>query len=855
MSKASSEMKVGLPAGLVRTLFSSWVWRMAWRDSRSQRIRLVVFAVAIVAGITALVATHSLKASLERGIQSQTKELLGSDLRISARDPFGEETVEILSQMAVKVSYETAFPSMVKFANGEARLLQIRSFTGEYPFYGRLESNPVDAVDLLKGTGGILLESSVLEQFQTQVGDEVEFGGKALPIIGEVVKGAPKASRFTGFAPEAYVSQRVVEESNLLGSNSLASYSLHLKVGGSLSGEALKTKVLDSFPEELSQTWRLETPDDRSETLERALEMLQKFLSLIALASLVLGAIGVAGAIHAHISRRTRTVAILRCMGAPAQLAAAIYFAQAISLGVLGAFGGACLGVGVQILTLMGFGDLLPVYVEKTVEWKVVARTTFTGFGICCAFALIPLWRVRWISPASALRDQADSGVKWRRRWLLQYPLIGILFGGLVYLNEPDWMTSVVILMVLLLAFGVLGGLAKILVWLARRLLRLNWPYVMRQGVANLYRPGNQTLLFMLSLGLGTFIIVTILLVGKLTQEAIGQVDSESAPNLYLVDVQPEQVDEVQTVLADSGLSAMEDAPMISMRLTEVNGTPVRELKDIPRWINRREFRSTYRSQLSQSERLVGGKWHQSVPVDFASRVAVAEGRLVTPLSLERDIADDLNVKLGDTLTLDVQGMPIVAVVTSLREVDWGQMNLNFFMVFPPGILDQAPAFHVITTRAPDAVSSGQFQAKLATALPNVSAIDLTPILNELRAITQTMSLVISILASFTVLAGLPIFLGTMLNGRDTRLEECRLFRILGASTRQIRSILTTEYLALGSLAAATGLVLAAIANVAISLYVFDLRSVSYLPDITIAGTAFLVVLGLSVITGRLLDQ
>ena len=178
---------------------------MAWRDSRAQRIRLVVFSLAIVFGIAALVAIHSLKASVQRGIEDQAKSLLGSDLQISSRESISDRDIAKLTELARDISRETSFPTMLRFSNGGTRMVQIRGIEGAYPFYGKVETRPTDAWSKLPGESGILLEPALLDQFQAKIGDAVEFGNLSLRILGVVEKPAPRASRFSAFAPEAYV--------------------------------------------------------------------------------------------------------------------------------------------------------------------------------------------------------------------------------------------------------------------------------------------------------------------------------------------------------------------------------------------------------------------------------------------------------------------------------------------------------------------------------------------------------------------------------------------------------------------------------------------------------------------------
>ncbi len=823
-----------LPSTLVGGLFHRWTWRMAWRDSRAQRQRLLVFALSIVSGIAALVAIHSLKATLEEGIETQAKALLGSDLQITSRAPFKDGQIAAFTARAQRISRETSFSSMLYSPGADAaRLVQVRGLTGDYPFYGEVETSPAGAWAELRTRSGILLEPTLLDQFGAKVGDTVRLGTLDLPILGTMLKPPPRSGRFSGFAPEAYVRHDDLERTGLLDTTSLAFHHLHLEVS---NPEEVKD-IRKMFPK---AGLKHETPEGRRESLNRVLDNLEQFLGIVALVALVLGAIGVAGAIHAHIARRVPTVAILRCLGCPGNLAFGIYLAQVIALGAVGAVLGALIGVVLHTGTILYFRDQLPFAISAAPVWGVVARSTGAGLAVCCGFALLPLLRVRRIAPSATLRDgiaEETSRWAWLRPWPV-YLLLVVLLASLAVLNSASWKRALWMVGALAVAFVLLAVTAKGLIWLARRAIRPGWPYLLRQGLSNLYRPRNQTLLFLLSLGLGTFLLLTILLARNLLLERLNVQSFDDSPNLYLVDVQQDQVEGVTKILGEVGLPILQSAPMITMRIKSVKGVPIAELRrdgDTPRWVLQREYRSTYRAEPTASETLVAGAW-----------VAKADDPLGTvPVSLEEGIVDDLNVVIGDEIVLDVQGVPITAKVTSVRKVDWSRFNLNFFMVFPPGVLEGAPGFHVLTTKIPESSSSGELQRRLVKEFPNVSAIDLTLILETVRSIISKVELVVQILAGFTLAAGLLILTGTLLNGRDQRVRESVLLRTLGASGAQVRWIFVIEYAALGGLSALSGVLLAAAANAALAIFVFE---GSPWPDpvllaVALGGSAILAVL------------
>ncbi len=832
------------PGGIWTALVDAWTWRMAWRDSRTERYRLAIFSLAIIAGVAALVSIHSLKASLKRGIATQAKALLGADLQITSHRPFAADEIADLSARGRRIAQEVSFSSMLYFPDSDAaRLVQVRGIEGDFPFYGAVRTTPPEAWGRLHSEPGIVLERATMEQYKAKEGQRVKLGALELPILGAIDKPPPRGNRFGGFAPEAYVRLSDLDRTGLLAQTSLASFHIELELRGGADAQAIKREIADAYPD---AGWRMETPEDRRETLGNALDNFEQFLGIVAIAALVLGAIGVAGAVHAHVSRRVPAIAILRCLGCSADRAFAIYLVQTIAIAAPGAAAGCAFGMGLHALVIALFRESLPVAIDARPEWIAAGETTFSGFAVCCCFAVLPLLRIRRISPSSTLRDgaaPADSSSSWRT-WPV-YLVLAALLVALALLGDPHWKRALSLVAGLGAAFAILAGLARGLVFLARRAVRPRWPYLLRQGISNIHRPRNQTLLFLLSLGLGAFLLCTILLSKNLVSRRIDLPQFAESPNLYLIDVQPDQVEGVSAIVKSQRLEVIENAPLVAMRIRSVRGVPVRELEkrgSIPKWVLQREFRSSYRDRLNATEKLVAGNW-------FDPGFTLGAP---TPLSLEEEIAKDLHVGVGDELTLDVQGVPIKARIASLRKVDWSRFNLNFFMIFPPGALDRAPGFHVLTTRLPAGRSSGELQRALVQAFPNVSAIDLTLVLETVRGILEKVERVLSVLAGFTVLAAIPILAGALLNGRDQRIVEGVLLRTLGASASQVRAILTIEYATLGALSATAGLLLAAAANYALAIFVFKVDPTL---DARVLAGGFAITTGLAVAGGLFLSR
>ncbi|MFN7138962.1 MAG: FtsX-like permease family protein, partial [Limisphaerales bacterium] len=363
-------------------------------------------------------------------------------------------------------------------------------------------------------------------------------------------------------------------------------------------------------------------------------------------------------------------------------------------------------------------------------------------------------------------------------------------------------------------ALLVLFLVAQLIVWLVRK---LNWralPFEWRQGVASLHRPNNRTLLLMVSLGLGTFLILTLHLVQHSIVQELMPENQSSKPNAVLFDIQADQKEGILNVLEEQQLPALAVSPVVTMRLAAVKGRSTEELlkeHKIPRWILRREYRSTYRDHLVSSEQMVAGEWVTS---------ASPEDEPI-PVSVERGIAEQLGVKLGDELEFDVQGIPIKTKIANLRKVDWRRVQANFFVVFPTGVLEEAPGFFIVTTRITDAEQSAAMQRAVVKSFPNVSTIDFTVVLRVVEGIVEKISFGIRFMAMFTVFTGIILLITAVLNSRFQRLRETILLRTMGASSGQVLRIQVIEFFLLGLLASVTGIFLALGAQFLLTKFIF----------------------------------
>lgn len=827
-----------------RAILDSWVWRMAWRESRTRRRRLLLFGSSIVLGIAALIAISSFRDQVMSAIEDQARTLLGADLVLAGRTRFGAEEDALFRTMGGRQARETDFSSMALFpASAGTRLVQVRAIDVEFPFYGELEAEPADSVMRWKSEGGALVEETLMAQFSAKVGDEIRIGDLRLRVAGRLRKVPGDSLVFATLAPRVYLRQSDLPHANLLREGSLARYKVYFQLKDGESAEALVKSVkprLDAL--RLGHT----TVSRRKEDLGDSMENLSNFLSLVGFVALFLGGIGVASAIHTHVKEKLPGIAMLRCLGAGTAQTFSIYLVQAIALGVIASVAGALLGVVIQLLLPRVLGDFLSVRVPFALGGWNLLKGMAIGFAFSVVFALLPLLEVRRASPLTALRLAAGTERRPGRRWEtgLVYLLILGASIGFAVTHTDKWRQGLGFVAGLVGAFALLTGVAHLLVVCVRRWTPEFLPFVWRQGLSNLHRPNNRTTLLLLSLGLGTFVLLTLyltqsMLVGQLMREGGG-----TRPNAVFFDIQPDQRDGMRELLKSQGVPVLDEAPIVTMRLAKLKARTIEDLlsgtnRSIARWALRREYRSTWRSDLSDAETLISGVWHP----------AYDPAREVTPVSLEEGIARDLGLGLGDEITFDVQGVPLSTRVASLRRVDWRRVQPNFFVVFPPGVLESAPAFYVAVTRTASAQQSAALQRAVVEKFPNVSSIDLTLVLNTLDSILQKVSLAMRFMALFTVATGLLVLAGAILVSRHQRMRESILLRTLGASGAQIRRILVAEYVSLGLLAAVAAGAMSLAAAGLLAHYVFRISlSLHVLPILA----ALVVVPVLTVVTGLL---
>ncbi len=830
--------------------------RLAWREGRAGMRRIGAYAASVALGVAALVAVHSFSGDVIRSIREESQLLLGADLRLSSNTPISDSVGAIADSVAAeggRLSRVTGLVSMVYApGSGATRLTQVRGVEGGFPLYGRVQTTPPGIWSRLGEPGIAIVDEAIPIQLGVGVGDTLQVGTSSFVILG-TVRGLPTDIGFqSAIGPRVFVARDELAASGLLEFGSVARHHIYLRMPAGEDPEDVEDRHWRFFR---NQAVTSVTSQDQARRLTRGTRVLAWFLRVVGLTALLLGGIGAASAIHVYVKEKTTSVAVLRCIGARERSVFNAYLLQAVALGLIGSVAGVVGGIGLQRLLPLLITDVLPVTVEARVDRTAVVAGLVTGMAAAALFALVPLLRIRGIAPLQALRADFEPEATARSR-LDRVFAFAALVGGMLLLSlwqAPEPEHGFAFAGGLTAALLLLYGTAVALTRLTRRYFPARASYAVRQGVANLFRPQNQTAAVMLALGLGAFLITTVLVVQSSLGRALSVDGGQDQPNLLFFDVQPDQRDGVTGLVAAAGGGPVELTAVVPARIASLNGRPAAEiLRDRSdggpaRWAVRRLYRNTSRAELSDTEELVAGRWWGEGAAGDRSADGDNGDDPPDGLSLDADLADDLRVGIGDRITWDVQGVPVTTTVENLRQVDWERFDINFLVVAEPGVFDQAPRSYLGLARIVDPNARARMQRNLVLSLPNVSVLDLALIQEALDTILGRVGGAIRFLALFIALAGVVVLVGSLSTSRYQRMRESALLKTLGARRAVVRQVLLAEYTSLGMLAGLAGALLGVLSAWALVVFFFELDF--HLPLGRVAGV-WLLVVALTVVTG-----
>ncbi len=820
-----------------------WLFEMAWRDSRRNRSRLLLFISAIIFGIAALVAIYSFRYNLENDINAQAATLIGADLAVSGNHPADVAIKPLLDSLGDEKSEERSFVSMIYFPKSSGtRLVQVRALQGGFPYYGSLETTPVQAGQSFKNGKMALVDKTLMLQFNAKVNDSIKVGDVTFLIAGVLNKAPGQTGVSSNIAPIVYIPLQYLEQTGLSKKGSRITYSFYYKFDNKPVNMDKLIKSIDPRLDKAELNY--DTIESRKESTGRSFGDLTHFLSLVGFIALLLGCVGVASAIHIYIREKIASIAIMRCLGVKASEAFLIYLIQIVGIGIIGSFIGALSGTLIQHFLPVIMKDFIPFTISTDMSWLAIGQGILLGVIISILFALLPLISIRNISPLNTLRISYEdiNLVRDPLRWLV-YALIILFVVTFTFFQLNSWLASIFFTIAIGIAFMILAFIAWLLMKVMKAIIQNSWSYLWRQGFANLYRPNNQTIILIVSIGLSTAFICTLFFMQSMLMKQVSLSSSGNQANMILFDIQTSQEKAIADLTRQQKLPVLQQVPIVTIRLEKINGKTAEDVKKDPKSkISRHafsnEYRFTYRDTLTPSEKVIKGDW-----------VGKADAGKEVPVSIEDGFSKRNHIGVGDHLVFNVQGLSMPAIVGSVRQVNWNKIQTNFQVVFPAGVLEDAPQFHVLLTHVPSTKASALFQQAVVRKFPNVSVIDLGQVLVVIDDLLEKIGYIIRFMSAFSIITGIVVLIASVRISKYQRIQESVLLRTLGASRKQIFAITALEYLFLGALSALTGIVIALSGSWLLAKYSFEIPfGISLVPAIAL----FFVISVLTVIIGLL---
>lgn len=776
----------------------TFVLRMVWRETRAVWRRLLFFYICVAVGVGAIVALRSIIQNVRVTLVGEARALFGADVMVTSNRPWQEATLSAIAAAASGVPrldvVETS--TMVRPEREDrrtARMVELKGVEPGFPFYGTLElasGRPYDHA--LLRDGGVIVQRDLLLQLGLDVGDRLVIGGTPFT-IRDVVEREPgrQVSTFT-LGSRVFIDLDALGDAGLLGFGSRAFYRILLRTGD--DGVALQRQLTSAIDDPFVRVRHYRWAEN---DINGELATAEDYLSLVGFVIVVLGGIGVWSVTRVFMQQKIRSIAILKCLGASARQVLATYVVQMAVLSVAGGL----TGIALAAIALAAIPDHLVALLPSgrpALTVSAALQGVAVGLLVSVLFALVPLLETRAVKPLLLLR--ADSAPTARRRDRLawaSYLAVGAGLAGVAAWQAGSLEAGAYVV-------AGLGVLAAVLHAGSGLLVRTLAPatrsplFALRHAVISLGRPGNQTRVVLLTVGLGAFFILAVQHVQANLLNALSIELSDESPDMFLIDIQRDQEEGVRALVDSRALAPAKFIPVLRARVTGVAGRDITldAYEDVRRRGLGREYVITYRSHLEDNEVLDEGElWDGPVPPGGEPEVSIEEG-----------IAER-GVRIGDRMRFDIAGRSVEARVSSIREVDWSEArNGGFMFVFRPGPFEDAPRTFIALVRAPrDPAARAALQRDLVAAWPNVSAIDVREILRTIQGVVENVTLAITIVGVIALGSGMLILIGAVAMTRFQRHYESAIYRTLGASTKRIAAMVAVEYGLLGTLAGVLG--------------------------------------------------
>lgn len=800
-------------------------WRRAaaigWRDLKASPGKFGFVVLSVAVGVAALVGVRGLSDSFRSTLDTEARSLLAGDL--SARifhAPTSEESNKIAAiagpnSGGIRTTWVTDTISMASVPSAPTPVLvSLKAVDpASYPFYGTAVLSPsMPLTDALQDDSAVV-SNEFLIRMNTHVGDTLRLGGRDFRITAVLEQEPDRISETVGMGPRVMISQASLASTGLLGYGSRATRRLLVKLpatpprGATASAEAadVRKQLEAALPDAQVIDYREGNP-----ALTRGLDNATSILSLICLVAMVLGAIGVAMAMHAHLEQHMDTLAILKALGADSRDLLRIFLLQTLGLGVAGGVLGLAAGVGVMVALPAAFGPLLTVHLRFAFPWRSALAGMGTGLLTTLLFCLPPLLDVRAVRPVMVLRrlvEQAPQSLEgrfarlWARRLQLGIAVVVVFaLGGIAWALADSPKVGAWFALLFTLALAVLLALAAAALRILRFLLnrtRLRLPSSLRHGLANLYRPGNQSAAVLAALGTGVMLILAVYLMQRGLLRDLHETASPKLPNVFLWDLRTSDVPGVKAFFAKQpGVSEqLTVLPVVRGRFISLNGQPVDQMKD-PHYPHRmlQDAELTWADAPPEGDKITAGKWWSN---GSAAEIAVGEG-----------VATRLHLGVGSAVELESGGTVHALKVAAIYQADGQHLGARVAFVLPSGqIADQPSIWYGGLHIDPKRVAA--MERDFFAAYPTITIINIADVLQRIESVVDQITLVVRLLAGFSILAGLMILASSIASTRFRRMQEAVVLKTLGATRMRIVRTFSVEFSVLGLLAGTVGVVFA----------------------------------------------
>ncbi len=793
------------------------VWlRHALYNLRSGLKGFWIFLTCLTLGVGAIAIIGSLGQSMERGLMEQGQPLMGGDVEFSLlhREVSDPEKAFIEKQGTLS---RVATLRAMSTTGVASTLVEIKAADDNYPLYGSVTiEGGGDARRLRQGQFQpypVLVDPLLLGRLELKLNDTFKIGEITAMVAGVISTEPDRISDGIVFGPRVLMSHQALEASGLVQPGSLITWRYRVKLTDDTSLAAAKKVVTVANEQFKDAGWRVRARDQAAQGADRFIERLSYFMTLVSIAALVIGGAGIANAVAAFVSRRLGTIATLKCLGISNRDIMGTFLIEIMLVGTMGIAMGCALGAIAPLAIKTFFGSVLPLPISDVVEWNALGFAALLGFLVTLAFAIWPLSRVSNIQGASLFRSNVMPAGGWPKPKALLASLTALaLAAALILLNFDNlWMTSIY-LAGLLGSFLALGGLAFLLVKLFSR-LALPQNVLLRHAVQSLYRPGSNAISVILALGLGLTLFVMLALTdGTLSRELRAGIP-EKAPAFFFLDVRNEELPAFKSkLLENAGVSNISNAPMLRGRITKVRGIAAADVKVKPEasWALRGDRGLTYSDELPTGSSLTSGAWWSA---DYSGKPLV---------SMSKDIAEGMDLKIGDMLTVNVLGRDIDAEIANLREVNWRSMGINFVLVFTPNTLKAAPHSHLVTIDMTNGDEAGLLN-RVAQAYPSVTSVRVKDALATVTDLLNKMLIAVRSASAVTLLTGVLVLAGALAAGLSSRSFEAVVLKTYGATRAQLLTAFAIEYGLLGLVSAIFGIVVGSLAAWFLALFVLEM--------------------------------